>query len=501
MSPTLLSPHVRSHLPPPPSTAGGERRVRNRRQRRRITGLADAAMLALSGAAAVLAAPASAVSRDGMWWALAYLLATLVVLELRGFYDFRLHRSPVDDLERIFAATAISAMVLIALRVSSGTPTAAAELTARLWVFGMVFLGAGRAGMAFDARRARRSGRGAFDNTLIVGAGAVGQLVAHRLLQRPELGLRPVGYLDKDPMPDGRADAGNTMVPVLGASWDLERVIEDRDVEQVIITFSTAPHNVILGLMRRCRALGVEVAFVPRLFEEVNSRIGIEHLGGVPFLRAARVDPKGWQFAIKYALDRAVAALALVVLVFPLLGIALAVKLTSPGPIFFRQRRVGLDGHDFDILKFRTMREDDGPPTEFDAAWAAQQRGEEPSEEAAPAPVDRRTPIGRILRRSSVDELPQLINVLVGDMSLVGPRPERTAFVRSFEQHVYRYADRHRVKSGLTGWAQVQGLRGQTSLTDRVEWDNWYIENWSLRLDLKILLMTVSAVLGQENAA
>ena len=502
MRQSLPPPPVQSHLPPPVSTAGGERRVRDRWRRRRAAGLADAGMLGLGGAAAVLAAPASAVSRDGMWWALAYLLGTLVVLELRGFYDFRLHRSPVDDLERIFVATAISAMVLIALRVSSGTPAAAAELTARLWVFGMVFLGAGRAGMSFDARRARRSGQGAFHNTLIVGAGAVGQLVAHRLLQRPELGLRPVGYLDKDPMPDGRAEAGGTLVPVLGASWDLEQAIEDHAVEQVIITFSTAPHEVILGLMRRCRALGVEVAFVPRLFEEVNSRIGIEHLGGVPFLRAERVDPKGWQFAIKYALDRAVAALALLVLALPLLAVAAAVKLTSPGPIFFRQRRVGLDGRDFHILKFRTMRQDDGPPTEFDAAWAARQRGEEIAEEEdAPVAVDRRTPIGKILRRTSVDELPQIINVLVGDMSFVGPRPERTSFVRSFEQHVYRYADRHRVKSGLTGWAQVQGLRGQTSLTDRVEWDNWYIENWSLRLDLKILLMTVSAVLGQENAA
>jgi lipopolysaccharide/colanic/teichoic acid biosynthesis glycosyltransferase len=185
--------------------------------------------------------------------------------------------------------------------------------------------------------------------------------------------------------------------------------------------------------------------------------------------------------------------------------VAAAVKLTSPGPVFFRQRRVGLDGTDFDILKFRTMRGDAARDGEADAAWAARQRGEEIelATEDTPTPVveDRRTPIGRILRRSSIDELPQLINVLVGDMSFVGPRPERTTYVRSFEQHVYRYADRHRVKSGLTGWAQVQGLRGQTSLTDRVEWDNWYIENWSLRLDFKILLMTVSAVLGQEGAA
>jgi exopolysaccharide biosynthesis polyprenyl glycosylphosphotransferase len=462
---------------------------------------ADTAMLALAGVAAVLLAPRYLQNSQHEWlWAGAFVITTLFTLELRGFYGFRLHRSPVDDLGRIFAGTAIAAMVLLALRVVFGSADAAAELTARFWVFGTVFLGAGRAGMAVDARRARKRGEGG-QNTLIIGAGAVGQLVANRLLDRPELGLRPIGYLDKEPMPDIRGLEGAGAPPVLGASWDLEQVLEEHAVEQVILSFSTAPHAVMLDLMRRCRAQGVEVAFVPRLFEEVNSRIGIEHLGGIPFLRAEQIDPRGWQFAVKYAIDRLLAATALLVLSLPLLAVAAAVKLTSPGPVFFRQRRVGLDGKDFDILKFRTMRGDAAKEGEHDAAWAAMQRGEAVENSSAPVPAeDRRTPIGRFLRRFSIDELPQLLNVLIGDMSFVGPRPERTTYVRSFEQHVYRYADRHRVKSGLTGWAQVQGLRGQTSLADRVEWDNWYIENWSLRLDFKILLMTVAAVLGQENA-
>jgi exopolysaccharide biosynthesis polyprenyl glycosylphosphotransferase len=245
-------------------------------------------------------------------------------------------------------------------------------------------------------------------------------------------------------------------------------------------------------MIRRCRELGVEVVIVPRLFEQVSNRVEVEHLGGVPLLRAATVDPKGWQFAIKYAIDRVVAAVALLLLAPALLGLALAVRISSPGPIFFRQRRVGLDGRDFDMLKFRSMRV--APPS-----------AEEFVPEAGKAPggvegVDRRTRVGEVMRRLSLDELPQLINVLRGDMALVGPRPERTSFVRSFEEHVYRYGDRHRVKSGLTGWAQVQGLRGQTSLTDRVEWDNYYIENWSLWLDLKIILMTVPALLGRHDA-
>jgi lipopolysaccharide/colanic/teichoic acid biosynthesis glycosyltransferase len=166
--------------------------------------------------------------------------------------------------------------------------------------------------------------------------------------------------------------------------------------------------------------------------------------------------------------------------------LALLVKFSSPGPVLFAQRRMGRDGQEFELLKFRSMR----PPRPEDAAFR-------PTAGSAPGGVegaDRRTPIGRFLRRSSLDELPQLFNVLKGDMSMIGPRPERPEFVELFLQDLDRYADRHRVKSGITGWAQVHGLRGQTSLSDRVEWDNFYIENWSLWLDFKILLLTLGAV-------
>jgi lipopolysaccharide/colanic/teichoic acid biosynthesis glycosyltransferase len=169
-----------------------------------------------------------------------------------------------------------------------------------------------------------------------------------------------------------------------------------------------------------------------------------------------------------------------------LVGTALGVKLSSPGPVLFRQRRVGRDGQVFDMLKFRSMRQK-----------RASNPGFRPEEGSAPGGVegeDRRTRFGRIIRRTAVDELPQLLNVLRGEMSLVGPRPERPEFVSLFHDDIDRYGDRHRVKSGITGWAQVNGFRGQTSLADRVEWDNFYIENWSLWLDVKILLLTLVAV-------
>lgn len=464
-----------------------EQRRRRARRARFTYRSADAAMLLAASVTAVMAAPAPNTAGN-FAWGVAYALLTLVILEVRGFYGFRLQDTPVDTVARIFAATSIAAMSLTFVRALVTDDSMLSEQTLRLWAFALVFLGAGRVGITLDRRRALRRGETGF-NTLIIGAGSVGHLIANRLRERPEMGLRPIGFLDKDPLIDQSED--DEALPVLGASWDLEEVVQRYDVEQVVVTFSTAPHAVLLGMIRRCRELGVEVVVVPRLFEEVSNRVEVEHLGGVPLLRAETVDPRGWQFAIKYAIDRIVAAVALLLL-SPLLGVlALAVRLSSPGPIFYRQRRVGLDGRDFDMLKFRSMRVAPAGRDDF-----------VPAEGLAPGGVegdDRRTRVGEIMRRLSLDELPQLVNVLKGDMALVGPRPERTSYVRTFEERVYRYGDRHRVKSGLTGWAQVQGLRGQTSLTDRVEWDNYYIENWSLLLDLKIILMTVPALLGRHD--
>ena len=250
----------------------------------------------------------------------------------------------------------------------------------------------------------------------------------------------------------------------------------------------------LVATVRRCEKLGIAVSLVPRLYESINERSTLDHVGGVPLLTLHPVDPKGWQFAIKHAIDRSVAFVALMTL-SPLMGVlSILVRASSPGPVLFRQRRVGRDGREFDVLKFRTMRE--GPV-------AAKSSFELPAG-VAPGGIegqDRRTWLGRWLRDLSLDELPQLINVLRGDMSLVGPRPERPEFASRFARDVSRYEDRHRVKSGITGWAQVHGLRGQTSIADRVEWDNYYIQNWSLRLDFRIMLLTVSEMLKQRDSA
>jgi lipopolysaccharide/colanic/teichoic acid biosynthesis glycosyltransferase len=224
----------------------------------------------------------------------------------------------------------------------------------------------------------------------------------------------------------------------------------------------------------------------------MTERVTVEHIGGLPLVSARRTEPNRWQFAVKYAVDRVVAALLIVILSPLFLLLAIGVALSAGWPVLFRQTRVGLGGRHFEIVKFRTMTQMPEDEPQLDEVLMVN---------IAPGGVegvDRRTRFGTIVRRLSLDELPQLINVVKGEMSLIGPRPERPHFVEIFERTIPKYADRHRVKPGITGWAQIHGLRGKTSLSDRIEWDNYYVENWSLWLDLKITLTTLF-VLGQHS--
>ena len=447
----------------------------------------DAVMLLAAVAATVLGSRGSGMPVLATAWLGGFCALVLVLAWVRGMYRPRLKLDLLDDLRSLVAVTSLAAMATLSVYVVFTDAAVSGAEVVRPWAFATAYLAAGRAALYWSQVAARREGE-ASRPTLIIGAGRIGRLTAHRLLAHPEFGLQPIGFLDKEPLDDS-TELG---LPVLGSSWDLDRVVKEYGVQQVIMTFSTAPHGVQLRLVERCEAMGVEVALVPRLFEKMTERLQVDHLGGLPLLSARRANPKGWQFAVKYAADRLIAAVLVAVLLPVLALAALVVYLSLGRPILFRQSRVGLDGREFTMLKFRTMRgvpEDGG---EADADWALRE-----SHGAAPMKVsvaDRSTRVGKVLRRLSIDELPQLLNVLRGNMSLVGPRPERTHYVRAFEDNVYRYGDRHRVKSGITGWAQVNGLRGKTSLADRVEWDNYYIENWSLWLDVKILLFTALSV-------
>jgi exopolysaccharide biosynthesis polyprenyl glycosylphosphotransferase len=448
----------------------------------------DVVMLAVATTVAELASPHAGVPGTPWPWLIGSPLLVLVLLRVRGLYYRRLFASALDDVRSAVITTALAAMTILSLRVLLTDQTWVAAQTARFWVFASAYLVAGRLALSWHAHLARRRG-GMLRPTLIVGAGRIGTIASRRLLQYPYLGLKPVGFLDKEPLTNG--DESPDRLPVLGASWDLERVVAEQGIEHVIVTFSTAPTPVTLRLMRRCEELGVSVSFVPRLFERVGGRISVEHLGGLPLIAAQSTNPRSWQFALKYAIDR-IAAGALILLIAPVLLIAaLATWLSLGRPILFRQERVGLDHRPFTMLKFRTMRETGRAHVPFQPAAGLAPGGVEGD--------DRRTRLGILLRQWCIDELPQLFNVLRGEMSLVGPRPERPEYASAFEERVYRYGERHRVKSGITGWAQVHGLRGKTSLADRVEWDNFYIENWSLWLDVKILLLTVIAVFSPRG--
>jgi exopolysaccharide biosynthesis polyprenyl glycosylphosphotransferase len=444
--------------------------------------LVDVLVLYLASSAALFAAPTLS-DNASRWLAATFPVLTIAILRTRRSADDRLHGSGLDTTSQVLGVVSLAAMLTVAAGSIIGGPHPVA-LALRLWLFSSVYLGVARL-VLLSIRSQAMSNRALATPTLIVGAGTVGDQLASRLSGDDRYGLRPVGFLDADPLPrSGHSDAA--LLPVLGGPDNLAEAVRLTGARHVILAFSSQPDRVLAQIVTDCQQLGLDVSLVPRMFESINDRATLDHIGGLPVLSLHPTDPRSWHFAIKHALDATVALVALIIAAPLMAAIAITVRATSPGPALFRQRRVGRDGRAFDLLKFRTMREPDNTSA-FHLPSGYAPGGVEGQ--------DRRTPVGRFLRESSLDELPQLINVLRGDMSLVGPRPERPEFVQRFVSEVNRYDDRHRVKSGITGWAQVHGLRGQTSISDRVEWDNYYIQNWSLGLDLRIIALTVGEVL------
>jgi exopolysaccharide biosynthesis polyprenyl glycosylphosphotransferase len=449
----------------------------------------DAFLVAVAVAVTFVRAPGA----DADEATLPLLLAPLMLgtLALAGQYKHDFSLKVIDGVGRVVGATSLAAAAAITAAAAGTTQLESHALVPHTWAAATVLLVTGRVFTNWAERRARAAGVAATP-TLIVGAGQIGALVERRLVSEPELGLLPVGYLDADP--PSAEDVPLRTAPVLGVPADVGRVAELTGAKHVVIGFTRDPDSQLFDLMRDCEERKLHVSVVPRFFEFVNVHHELEHIGGLPLFSHESTDPKSHTFTVKHGFDRFVAGLMLLVLAPVMLTVAAAVKLSSPGPVLFRQRRIGRDGHDFELLKFRSMRMPDTIATKNTPTLLPT--------DMAPGGVeglDRRTRLGAFLRRHSIDELPQLINVLRGDMSLVGPRPERPEFVEIFEQRVRRYDDRHRVKSGITGWAQINGLRGRTSLSDRVELDNHYISNWSLSLDLKILFLTLGAVLMRSE--
>jgi exopolysaccharide biosynthesis polyprenyl glycosylphosphotransferase len=455
--------------------------------------LSTAVIVALGGIGAAVNAPAVRAPL------LALPPLAMLLLYLRGLYRTRLRALLLDGLVPILTAVSVATMGVVTLGLFLSGRAPSQQDAVRSWLLALLAVSAGRMALYLTQRWARAR-RLVGKPVLIMGAGLIGSQVARRLEGHPEYGLLPVGFLDDDPR--SIAEVGGRAMPVLGTFEDLDETVQTTGVKHLIVAFSSVADGRVSRLIQHCQALGVEVSVVPRMFDTINNRVGYDTVGGLPLMSFTTVNPKGLQFTAKHAFDR-VFALVLLSLFSPLmLGLALAVRLSSPGGALFHQRRVGRDGQLFDLYKFRSMRLSEPDATTSEEGEGATALDFLLGGDTAPGGVegeDRRTSIGRFLRCYSLDELPQLFNVVRGEMSIIGPRPERPEFVELFSDDITRYSDRHRVKSGITGWAQVHGLRGQTSLAERVEWDNYYIAHWSLGLDVKILALTFTALFKKAD--
>jgi Undecaprenyl-phosphate glucose phosphotransferase len=318
---------------------------------------------------------------------------------------------------------------------------------------------------------------------LIAGAGDLGRMLADRMLQHRELGYHVVGFVDDRA---GGDHIGYRGLPLLGKLADVATVAHAERIDHLYVALPIEEHSKLVELMEVTSREFIDVKVVPDILQFIALRARMEDLDGLPVINMNDVPLQGVKAWIKRAIDIVLSLLAMIFLAIPFAIIAALVRWTSPGPVFYSQERMGLDGRAFTVYKFRSMYHDAEDTT--GPVWA---RENDP----------RATPVGRWLRRFDLDELPQFWNVLMGEMSIVGPRPERPFFVQQFKHRIPQYMLRHKVKAGITGWAQVNGWRGNTSLEKRIEYDLYYIENWSVTLDLKIMWLTVVRGLFQRGVA
>ena len=413
-------------------------------------------------------------------------------LWLQGAYRHERIRSRVDD----FFAVLIGGLIAVVLGLA-GTLVFQAyfvppelkdrgvyEVSRAVWALFLAlsvgFAYASRASVRSALEHQWREGAG-LKRILVAGTGDVARHVVDKVLHHRELGYLVVGFVDD--RASGRQ--GYRGLPLLGTLSDAGEILRREKIDELYVALSLDEHVKMLELIGVANREFVDVKVVPDLIQVIALRARLEELDGVPVISINDVPLRGLSSLVKRTIDVGVAAVALGFLSLPFAVIAACIKATSPGPVFYRQERMGLDGRPFRVYKFRSMLAD--AERETGPVWT---RRDDP----------RRTPVGRVLRQLSLDELPQLWNVIRGDMSLVGPRPERPFFVEQFRQRVPQYMLRHKVRSGLTGWAQVNGWRGDTSIEKRIEYDLYYIENWSVALDFKIMWLTVLRVFFHRHA-
>ena len=407
------------------------------------------------------------------------LVVFLVVLQVTGLY-----RRPWAGFAQyfwpVFRAVTIGVVVSITLTYFLKPYEFSRLVFVHFYAFVIVAMILYRPLLRWAWRRFMPDGEG--EAVLVVGAEDLGRMTTRRMRKHPVLGLNIKGFLAHDPKMVGKTVDG---IPVLGTYLEVAKAIKQTQAHLVIIALPLEFHGQVLNVLNQIGDEMVDIKVVPDLMRHVSLGATVEVFEGLPFIGVRGTPMEGWAVVAKRATDLVGSLIGLILLSPLLAALALTVRLTSPGPILFRQQRMGLDGRLFTMYKFRSMRidaeEDCGP------VWACP---EDP----------RRTKFGAFLRSTSLDEIPQLFNVFKGEMSLVGPRPERPEFITDFRRNIPQYMLRHKVKAGITGWAQINGWRGNTSLERRIEHDLFYIENWSLRLDLKIIALTPFRGLIDPNA-
>jgi len=416
-----------------------------------------------------------------------------VAFHLQGLYRLRRGRSRVDDFFAVFVGSILAVVfgIVATLYVQTYFATNAAkeqgvfEVSQLVWgiflALNVTLTYASRELVREVFERRWRAGIG-LKRILIAGSGELGRLVADKILEHRELGYQIVGFVDDRAPGDHLGYRG---LPLLGTIDDAPEISARESIDHLYVALPPEQHVRMLELIDSTSREMLDVKVVPDLLQVIALRARLEDLDGIPVININDVPLQGFNSVVKRAIDIAISSAALLVLALPFCLIAALVKLTSRGPVFYRQERMGLDGKPFMIHKFRSMRED-----------AERESGPVFASHDDP----RRTPLGRLLRQTNIDELPQFWNVLKAEMSIVGPRPERPLFVKQFKDRIPQYMLRHKVKAGITGWAQVNGWRGNTSIEKRIEYDLYYIENWSVRLDLKIMWLTVLNGFFQKHA-
>jgi Undecaprenyl-phosphate glucose phosphotransferase len=431
-----------------------------------------------------LAAP-KGVPPLGQYLRIAPFIGLLVpfAFQVQGLYRLRRGRSRVDDFFGVFVGTILAVVLGLGGTLYYQTYYTAEpakdvglyEVSQWVWllflILNVAFTYASRELVREALERRWRAGIG-LKRVLIAGAGDLGRVVADKVLEHRELGFKIVGFLD-DRIGD---HIGYRGIPLVGTLADAHDVIRREHVDHLYVALPLDEHVKMLALVEATNREGVDIHDVPDLLQFIALRARLENLDGVPIISLNDVPLRGFNSLLKRIIDVGIAG-SVLLSISPLFGlIALLIRRESHGAVYYRQERMGLDGKAFQVLKFRSMY--DGAEDETGPIWA---RDNDP----------RCTPVGKWLRRFDLDELPQLWNVVRGDMSIVGPRPERPYFVEQFKHRIPQYMLRHKVKAGITGWAQVNGWRGNTSLEKRIEYDLYYIENWSVGLDLKIMWLTL----------